>query len=435
MELGTDHQICPLTVLKPIHVLGGERFVKLIRTEAQNVIVIDEERMLWASDGLYDVRRDFVEKFMASAEARNIHDMWSEPDAKKEMKRSFDFGPRFPQLGVLMRDGAIYSIDQEAEPCTLIEKTSPINRRPFRHALIRGEVNNAKGDFWPCVVFEEKPRTIYRVHTVEDLLRWLDGATVQFSSFEFSSSIVRLQSCGGIRGANFMALTEDGEVFYWKRGTSMPHQTGTLSTVLQGSSNSEVSNASIDLEGNERTRVPQIMPISAIVRLVAGPTYGAAITRTGQLYVFLTVLPSHNSTDACDEPNLAELFIPGSDRPTVYAPYTPRLAKILDHDPQPTILDVAVGEKHLVALSSEGEVFTAGDGMHGQLGVGEAQFDLHAEMHESSGREDSWEFAERWQKIHISDEERARGGLDGETMSIEWVGAGFDSTLLIGGVR
>jgi hypothetical protein len=315
VESGTDHQICPLTVLKPIHVLDSERSIKLIHTEAQNVVVIDEERTLWASDGLYDVRRDFVEKYMTPSQARNIHDMWPEPDAKREMKKLFDFGPRFPQLGVLMRDGAIYSIDQEAEPCTLIEKTSPINRRPFRHALIRREVNNSKGDSWPCVVFEEKPRTIYRVHTVEDLLSWLNGATVQFSSVELSSKIARLLSCGGLRGTHFMALTEDGEVSYWKRGTCMPHQTGTLSEVLQGSSNPEVSSANIDLEGNERARVPQIMPISAVTRLVAGPTYGAAITRTGQLYVFLTVSPATTALT-----HATNLLLPNSSSPIPTGP-------------------------------------------------------------------------------------------------------------------
>ena len=87
-----------------------------------------------------------------------------------------------------------------------------------------------------------------------------------------------------------------------------------------------------------------------------------------------------------------------------------------------------------MALTSEGEVFTAGDDMHGQLGVGkERQFKLHVEKHQMNESEESWEFAENWQKIDIAEEERARGCAVGKRGKVVAVQAGCNSTLLITG--
>ncbi len=92
-------------------------------------------------------------------------------------------------------------------------------------------------------------------------------------------------------------------------------------------------------------------------------------------------------------------------------------------------------------LTIDGKVFTAGDGMQGQLGVGARQFDLHADMHPESEDEESWEFAERWQKVEIAAEERVRCGRDGGRdhasrngeKRVVSVKAALDSTLLIMG--
>lgn len=260
---------------------------------------------------------------MTPFQARNIQDMWPEPDARKVMERMFNPGPKFIPLGLLTRDGAIYAIHQEVEPGSLIEKTSAQTRRPFRHAVIRQEVNNMKGNTWPYVVFEEQPRVIYRLQNVQDLLRWLVGLAVAFSVIIFASRITQLLTCCGVKGQDCMALTEEGKIFHWARGTLMASQTGILSEQLQVSPTSQGSSISVDVMGNERTPGLQTMPIPAITRLLAGVTYGAAIARTGQLYIFLTGRPSHNSENECIDPTPAEFYISGSNPFTVCDPYTP----------------------------------------------------------------------------------------------------------------
>lgn len=429
VEVGTDHQICPLSVLTPIHVVSSQRLTKVVKTEAQNILVVDDEKIQWSSDGLHDVRRDFGSKHMTRSQLQSIQDMWPEPDTLKEMESMFDYESNFPPLGLLTRDGAIYSINQEFEPGTLVERTSSRTRRPFRHALIRQEVNNMKCDTWPYVVFEEQPYIIFRFLTIKDLLHWLDGVVVQFSIIAFSSKILQLLTCAGVKGEDCMALTEDGKVYHWARGAAIAFQTGTLSETLHSLSSSKECSVSIDGQESHGAQIPQTMSISAIIRLAAGPTYGAVITATGDLYVFCTTRLACDNNGQCTEFTLDEFYVSSIEKSRVYDPYTPRLAKICDRVPQPFIVDVAIGHNHVVALTSTGEVFTAGDGMHGQLGVGERQFDLHVEKHPMSDSGESWEFAEHWQKVEIGEEERTRGcAARGKVVAVH---AGCDSTLFI----
>ena len=403
--------------------------MKVVKTEAQNILVVDNEKILWSSDGLYDVRRDFGSKHMTRSQLQSIQDMWPEPDALQEMESMFDYESNFPSLGLLTRDGAIYSINQEVEPGTLVEKTSARTRRPFLHALIRQEVDNMSGDTWPYVVFEEQPCIIFRLLTIQDLLCWLDGVAVQFSIIAFSSKILQLLTCAGVKGEDCMALTEDGKVFHWARGAAITIQIGILSETLHSLSSSKECSVSVDNQESHGAQILKTMSISAIIRLAAGPTYGAVITTTGHLYVFFTTRPACDNKGQCTEFTLDEFYVSNIEKSRVYDPYTPRLVNICDRVPRPFIVDVAIGHNHLVALSSEGEVFTAGDGMHGQLGVGERQFDLHVEKHPMSDSGESWEFAEHWQKVEIVEEERTRGCAErGKVVAVH---AGCDSTLFI----
>ena len=370
---------------------------------------------------------------MSPYKMRNIQDMWPEPDADEQHEKLFDYGPDFAELGLLTDDGAIYTVNQETDPPTMKLRTSVETKIPFRQALIRAEVNNGKGDTWPHVVFKERPCMIYRLETNEDLLRWIDGAESRFSVLTFSTPIAKLLTCGGIKGEYCMALTDRGRIYRWRRGTQLPFQKGILSHELQ-------KNCCVgpDLVSTMEVRDPTGMTLPPVTSLVAGPSYGAAITVTGQLYIFSTFGRNDILTGQCHRPALADLYIPGPAKSIVYDAFTPCPAKIFDlhqqdRAPQPTIVDVAVGDDHIVVLSSDGDVFTGGEGWRGQLGVGYGQFDLWAEMHHLGGGEESHEFAEQWQQLYIPRDELAKACCGGKNARVIGVGAGFESTLLIVG--
>jgi hypothetical protein len=447
VQVGADDQICPLAVLAPIHVLGSKRFIKPV---AQNIIIVDDENTLCWADGITDIPQDMTETFIAPSPSQAIQDIWPEPDFQEFTEGLFDDEARNSRFGMLTRDGGIYSvvIGQEKEAPILTERTLAQNRKPFRHALLRQEANNMQGDHWPAVVFDEQPRIIYRLRTISDLISWLNGVAVSFSALEFPSQITQLLTCCGPKGEDCMALTEEGKVYHWRRDTPLTSpQTGILSETLQpASSTAGAPGDRPSIEAHEKMQSHHAMLLPPITKLTAGPTYGAAVTSTGQLYIFLTSRAPRNIKYLRAEPILSELYMLGSEPPgTAYDPYSPRLAQILEGEdrPQPTVIDVAVGYNHLVVLTIDGEVFTAGDGMQGQLGVGARQFDLHADMHQESEDEDedAWEFAERWQKVEIAAEERARCGRDGGRdhastngeKRVVGVKAALDSTLLIMG--
>lgn len=89
-------------------------------------------------------------------------------------------------------------------------------------------------------------------------------------------------------------------------------------------------------------------------------------------------------------------------------------------------MDVAVGHNHIVALTADNKVYTAGDGMQGQLSVGYQQFSLHSTNTSMSDAEESWEFAEDWQAVSIATVVDPR-----RKMKVTTVGAGWESTLLV----
>lgn len=426
--------MCPLSVLAPIHVLSSEHRCDILHFEAQNVVYSDNE-VLWTSDGTRDMRPDLCE-YIASRQITDIQDMWVEHNTKRDAERLFEERPDYAPMGLLTRDGAIYFIDQETEPPTISQRTSVPGRRPLRHALLRREINNGKGDTWPLIVFDEQPCIIYRLTTFDSLVDWLDGTTVEFSAIRFTAPIAQiLESC---RVYAFI-LTEDGKAYNWRRDGLIPVQKDTLSEALRSPQTYDPT-ASNTPTG--KTLVIHPMPVPPIVKMVVGIKYGAAITRKGQIYIFQIAGSDHTCTPLrrCCEATIADFYLPrSSEQPyQLYPDLTPRLTKIPDRDLQPTFINVAAGHRHLVALTSDGEVFTIGDGMQGQLGVGERrQHGLHAELNYMNELEDSWEFAEYWQKIEISDKELARGlvvastaGKKGKVIS---VGAGHESTLLIVG--
>lgn len=67
------------------------------------------------------------------------------------------------------------------------------------------------------------------------------------------------------------------------------------------------------------------------------------------------------------------------------------------------IVDAAAGRTHVVALASDGSLWSAGDGLLGQLGIGIRQFGLctPGRVIDMLANETEEEFAEDWQRMDV----------------------------------
>lgn len=494
VAVGGEEEVCPLTVLSPMHVLGaaGEP-ITIQATCAQNVIMLGQKdsfsspdvaiknilgvagseektearmtlatdsfvdhksnaadvgakelQVFWAADGVMDIKPYIMERLVPT-EAQDIQDMWIEPCYNWEddgwMIDMFSSEPIYEPLNfVTLHVGAIFSIDQKTEKIT--ELTVPTRRRPFLHSIFRQEVDNMRGNTWPSIVFPERPNTVYRLPTMPDLLAWLSGSPVAFKAFRLPSPVTKLVTGDNHRGERCFAQTEDGKVYHWNRDS--PHgraHTATITQTLQFEPEKLVDTSSRQSTASEVT--PQLIPFpTPIKKLVTGITIGAAISTDNNLYVFLMCNLKGTHISDLNVQNIENLYTsvpPLVPHLAVIPPSTthshPDLSHITSHQASPSskTVDVAVGYDHIVALTDTGEVWTVGNGMYGQLGIGPKQFDLYVESHHEQDPEEEHEFAEEWQKVEIEAEELARMDDSERGGKVVAVGAGAFSTLLVWG--
>lgn len=95
---------------------------------------------------------------------------------------------------------------------------------------------------------------------------------------------------------------------------------------------------------------------------------------------------------------------------------------------------MAVDHDHIVELTDRDEVWTAGDGIYGQLGIGKRQFDWYVKSHHGQDpEEEEHGFAKEWQKGDIELEEIVKVDGSGRGGKVTAVGTGAFSTLLVWG--
>lgn len=146
------------------------------------------------------------------------------------------------------------------------------------------------------VVFPEHHRTLYRLETIDHLVGWLSSAIAKHWSITFSSDITKLLSCGDTNGPECLALTADGAVYWFGRAWSggsfgqSTLQDAVLRPEGDGAELPQTASETLSSHsmGRARSSPLQRLPLPPITHLVAGPTIGAAISTTNQLYLFLT---------------------------------------------------------------------------------------------------------------------------------------------------
>lgn len=158
-------------------------------------------------------------------------------------------------------------------------------------------------------------------------------------------------------------------------------------------------------------------------RVALGLNMGAAILQSGELYVFSLRTSTRGDKT---RPHIADLD-DGSPQHRVPGPFVPRLASINNTDTK--FLGVAAGDDHLVALTSEGKVFTVGAASQGALGIGDKQFELEdVEPRSYEWTHECGAFAEDWQEMVLPEEAQVGQGKGRKVVE---VAAGYQSTILI----
>ena len=416
---------CPLLAKSPKLVLRDQHRIAFKQTKAETVLVVQTNsedsgsRFIHCRDG-HDrtVEEGTLPLLRQHVRDEDQQDLWQNfqlpPRSSDDDDDDFGdilFGADYPrgpvvELGLLSRDGAIYSLGQG--PFRRQELTAPEIRRPFLHALFRQECNNRERDVWPAVVFAERPAAVYRIRTVDELLDWLRGKEAQVTCIRFPSSVVKLFTSRG-RAVHCVAITKDGGVYHWRRDDQKAGS--ALSTTLEAALSSSTSST------NGRSITPQdsgYINIPPADKVALGLNLGAAVTRNGALYVFSRGTARHNQA------HIAELD-DGTTQHKLCETFVPRLASISKDANR--FVDVAAGDDHLVALMSDGRVFTVGSGFQGALGIGEKQFHLD----DVEPWHDAVEFAEDWQEVALPVDIALSG------KKVVEVAAGYQSTMLVVG--
>lgn len=159
----------------------------------------------------------------------------------------------------------------------------------------------------------------------------LSGTCIKASDL-FPPSILLKQIVAYDTG--FAALTADGSVYTW---------------------GDERYSACLGRDATENATEPGLvtdlvdLPTGPIIKLAAGGYVLAALTEGQDLYIW-----GHGGRAAAA--GLSGLKVTDVPTPVV----------VEDHD----IVDVAVGEGHLIALAATGEVYVIGSNSNGQLGLG-----------------------------------------------------------------
>ncbi|OJJ35883.1 hypothetical protein ASPWEDRAFT_531814 [Aspergillus wentii DTO 134E9] len=224
-----------------------------------------------------------------------------------------------------------------------------------------------------CSFLETSPPSYHPLHTAT-----------------FCSPIVKLTK-------EFAILTESGEVYIW--GNSLPEQPPTPSDDDEEFDNAlfEAAWLGTPIEIDRwpsRLPValdyePRKLPLPPIRRLSTGACNSICITGSGQLFIWgykHDKWPEIRDTSDKYGTELREATIPAGSG-----------------DARLRVKDAAAGREHVVVLTEDGSLWSAGDGLYGQLGIGLRQFGLCSEggvidMLENYTEE---EFAVDWQRMDM----------------------------------
>ncbi|KAI9739237.1 MAG: hypothetical protein M1834_007450 [Cirrosporium novae-zelandiae] len=296
------------------------------------------------------------------------------------------------EMAFCFADGSLQTLDKHADNTLFTTYHKPYKGREILHIAARSvkTYNPMLVSGAIAIVPHANPRTILSFEAWEPFLSWLrndPGAAEPVYSAELPSPIIQMTN-------EFIAVTADGQVFNWGKKTpdqpppppedNEDFEDEEFSATIFGGSVSNYPSRSPERRDYNPTKVP----LPAISKVASGICYNSAISNSGRLYLW-----GHRSKSW---PEVKDVNPP--DAPA----YEP--ANIIDNTGKPLkIVDAATGWRHVVALAEDGSLWSVGDGLMGELGIGIRQFGLCTKdgVIDMLENETDEEFAEEWQRMDV----------------------------------
>ena len=329
--------------------------------------------------------------------------------------------PEMKKIAFLIKDGSFWA--QNFQPgnrhqlCGDFEQHRPIQSREISHLAFQQYGGSS------YVVTKSRPQTVVILEAgLPSLFSWYGDKNDpnRRDTFDLPSPVIQIAT----NSRYMIALTEDHKVYAWERANPVPAaetQRLPATPTEEQRTSSEAEDLSTEEDGPDMSAFLDDLPNSA-----PSETTSPKIPRYEQVPLPPTtkISSSYHTMAAIANDRLYLWRDPNEKQwdkyhPTISFvgdPSSPTLQQILDENGELLpIKDVSVGKAHIIALASNGSMFSIGRGWLGELGIGNRMFDLEVqkkEGHDYRVQEDAVEFAETWQKMDTE-------GLLREDM--EWV--------------
>ncbi|PYI09258.1 RCC1/BLIP-II [Aspergillus sclerotiicarbonarius CBS 121057] len=362
---GKDSFYCPLWVLKPTEFFRGLYKIR--------VIYYENDAGFFDVDGELKHRGADPLKQRSLAEATRSWNINSLTGAAR-LADGFVF---------LTEDGTLLTVRDT-------DGVQSFSRNPIQHiATRRVDLHNPKlVSGAVAIVLKQDPRTILSFDSWKPVCSFLEASAPDqgpIHTATLSSPIVKLTS-------KFAALTESGEVFMW--GDELPEQPPTpsdydedewMDALLEFSFCHKPIEKWPSWEPKRLDYEPQRQPLPPIKTLSTGGVNNAAVSRSGQLFLWGYKSNKWPEIEDVNDHKCAEFkeaLIPN--------PSTPLQIK-----------SAAAGRKHVIVLATDGSLWSAGEAVNGQLGIGLRQFGLCTEGNviDVLENEKDEEFAVSWERM------------------------------------
>jgi hypothetical protein len=402
---------CPNMVLKAVRIATANRIRVIASLPNATILDLDGELKI--------LGQHYPELLGEESLVRQAHDI----------KIIFELKGR-AELGMLLDSGDLLVLTLGKDGGKTLERNRPGAGRAIHHLAFGLYPSHV------LAVSRHRPDTILIFASWVAFLGWQKGNDItkpEPQIIEMSSVVDHL--VGNIR--SFTALLRSGQVCSLTPQANTSQATvvppTTSAEISENPAHSHASPSKAEMEEPEISALASDIPSSAPSKS-SSTVLQLAFINIPTKAKFITTHPSSKITGIITIEGTAYL-LGAPPKPNSDTPSLPSLSPL--HAPQPInfpqmngtkIISLAIGQSHAVILTSSGEVYSAGDGKAGQLGIGDEVFGMRAkdqagvEFHPHADEPE--EYADHWERVDMSSAEQSQ---------VREVIAGADTTFFLTG--